>query len=139
MFTIPRSCAALIAEPCPLKVKVKSQGQSSNGNVLCLLYNFKTFKDFFMKLYKYKASLENVQRKRNSNLSSSFEVIMPLCIFHIVISCSLQISPSQGLPLTFVRSYAKTKFTIFLPRSTETTHILPGFFCEHLLTSTKPS
>ena len=37
----------------------EGQGQSSNGNVSCSLYN-----DFFKKtLYKYKTSLDDVQRK----------------------------------------------------------------------------
>ena len=40
----------LMTKPCLMKVKVTIQGQSSNGNVSCLLYNFKTVKDFFMKL-----------------------------------------------------------------------------------------
>ena len=40
----------LMTKPCLYKVKVTIQGQSSNGNVSCLLYNFKTVKDFFMKL-----------------------------------------------------------------------------------------
>ena len=43
-----------------MMVNVTIQGQISNGNVSCLLYNFKTFKDF---LYKYNASINDEQRK----------------------------------------------------------------------------
>ena len=51
-----------------------------------------------MKLFKYTASLDIV------HLSSSLDVIMPLCIFHIVISCSLHISFTR---ITFVQSHVK--------------------------------
>ena len=34
----------LMTEPCLMKVKVRIQGQSSNGNVLCSLKNFKSLK-----------------------------------------------------------------------------------------------
>ena len=46
---IPRRCAVFITEPCPMKVKVTIH-QSSNGNVSCLLCNFKTVNDYFIKL-----------------------------------------------------------------------------------------
>ena len=59
-FTIPRRCSELITEPCQMKLKVTIQGQSSYGNILCPLYNFKTFKDLVHgTLYKYKASLDS--------------------------------------------------------------------------------
>ena len=71
-------------------------------------YDLKTlnFQRFFHEtLYNYKPSLDNVQRKETTFFSNS-DVIMSLCIFHIVISLS------QGLLLIIVRSHVKNEVTI---------------------------
>ena len=93
-FTIPRWCVGLITEPCPVKVKVTIQ--STNGNVLCLLYNFKTFKDFFMKLCINIKHHRRCAEKRKGNLSSSYDVIMPLCIYFISSFLVSSIFPSRN-------------------------------------------
>ena len=49
MFTMQRKSVELITKPCPMNVRVTIQGQKLNGNVLCPVYNFKTFWDSFMK------------------------------------------------------------------------------------------
>ena len=41
MFAISRQCSEVMNEFCLVKAKVTLQIQISNGNILCLLYNFK--------------------------------------------------------------------------------------------------
>ena len=42
MFAIPRRCAEPINQSCPMTVSVTLQGQSTNDNISCPLFNFKT-------------------------------------------------------------------------------------------------
>ena len=71
MFTIPRQCAELINQSCPVKVKVKLQGQSSNSNISCPLYNSKMVLIFLHEiLYKYKDLLDSVQKRITITLLS---------------------------------------------------------------------
>ena len=92
--------------------------------------NFKTFKDFFMKLFKYTASLDIV------HLSSSLDVrvIMSLCIIHIVISCSLHISFTR---IIFVQSHVKIEDPVLCQEELKQLifflYFFFFFFCKHLL------
>ena len=74
-----RTMQELLNQSCPVKVKVTFQGQISNGNILCLLYNSKILKRFFHEfLFNYKAWSDNV--KRNHNRTFSFGIIIRTCL-----------------------------------------------------------
>ena len=75
-------------------------------------------------------------RERISNLTSSFDVIMPICKIHIVTSCLLYISFTKITLDLCLQSWKGWSYNS-LPRSTEATYILPGFFflCEYILTN----
>ena len=84
IFAMPRQCAELINQVYPMKVKVRFQGQSSKGNISCPLYNFKTVRDFFLKVCTNIRMIRRCAAKKNCNPNFTFDVIMPLCLLQVI-------------------------------------------------------
>ena len=88
MFPIPRRCAELINQSCPTKVKVKVQMA-----IFCVrIITLKLLKISSWNFVQMSGMIRKCAEKKNCNHTLSSEVIMPLCLFHIVRLCLLNIS-----------------------------------------------